>query len=153
MHKLFERLNEHENTRCILCRTNILKVLIYGPAWCSRLGQSKPVRDQSPPFPGSVCTLSIMEAYRKRGVISIRFRMRGSQAFSKPLGKRCAGVGEWRRERDGASQVPPPSSHSGGGDVINDFLNKRSVCKLSVQRTSLGNDCSPGEWRKRDWKG
>lgn len=96
---------------------------------------------------GSVCTLSIMEAYRKRGVISIRFRMRGSRAFSKPWGKRYAGVAEGAGWRSIGSIAV---SHSGGGDVINDFLNKRSVCKLSVQRSSLGNDCSPGGGRMEE---
>lgn len=49
--------------------------------------------------------------------------------------------------RNCTSQVSPPSL-SGGGDVINDFLNNSPVFQPNIEWTSISGDCSPRARRR-----
>lgn len=54
--------------------------------------------------------------------------------------------------RNCTSQVSPPSL-SGGGDVINDFLNNSPVFQPNMEWTSISGDCSPRARRRRAGRG
>lgn len=57
-----------------------------------------------------------------------------------------------RLVRNCTSQVSPPSL-SGGGDVINDFLNNSPVFQPNIEWTSISGDCSPRARRHRAGRG